>query len=83
MVLEKRFKTVGKVLFLCRGVNFGHVGECKETLCVNVIDFGNGGHIMHQKYNVQILDAVHQTNGQLTSKEECYLEQDVLFGCFH
>eukprot|EP00957_Ditylum_brightwellii_P001083 86217-Ditylum_brightwellii.AAC.1 len=33
MTLVKHFKTVDKVLLLHRGVNLGHVGEHKETLC--------------------------------------------------
>eukprot|EP00957_Ditylum_brightwellii_P041233 3122258-Ditylum_brightwellii.AAC.1 len=50
MALVKHFKIVGKVLLLCGGVNLGHVGECKETLCINVFDFNNGGHIAHQLF---------------------------------
>jgi len=63
-------------------VNLGHAGEREETLCVNVFDFDDGGHIAHERHTVQILDAVRKTNGQLASQEGCYLEQDALCGCF-
>eukprot|EP00957_Ditylum_brightwellii_P030529 2312219-Ditylum_brightwellii.AAC.1 len=86
MAMVKHFKTVNKVLLWIRGVNLGHIGECKKTLCVNVFDFNRGGHIAHQLHTVLMLDVVSQTNGQLASKEGCYLEQDkeeFALTCFH